>query len=616
MQGDGCRQKRVMSGLVGSKLLEGDLANNPDRISKLSKALKHVANDILSVAAGGILVALLSAPLTAAEVTSERLKNAESEPGNWLTNHKTYDARRFSSLDQINQSNVKNLHVAFVVQLGGAEPGGDKAHGRQQATPLVEDGFLFTTDGWDDVYKIDVRDGKKGRIVWKMDPGVDKSTVWMPSNRGVALYGNEVIVLTSDGRVIAIDKETGKVLWDKNYKIADTDLFTSAPLIVKDMIIVPGSGADVGGRCWLMAIDAKTGKVLWRTYSVPAPGEPGHETWADDHDAWKSGGGAFWYVGAYDPPTNLMYWGTGQPTPMFDPEYRPGDNLYTNSTLAIDADTGKIVWHFQYTPNDAYDYDEVGSQMIYDVTINGEPRKVLGHYSRNGFFYTLDRTNGSFISAAQYVKNLNWTKGIDPKTGKPVEYDPSKKLQQYAVVSNRASGQVDVCPDVAGGVNFYPTAWSPSTHLAYGAGNDGCAQLKVDETRMGGPFWNGGVPTRNKRTGGVLAAIDMTTGKVKATTQLDYPDNSGVLATAGGLVFTGTIDGTFSAFGDQELKPLWNINVGTAMMAPPISYSVGGKQYIAIHVGGGAPWNVGLLKNAPELENLEGGSSMFVFALD
>ncbi len=254
--------------------------------------------------------------------------------------------------------------------------------------------------------------------------------------------------------------------------------------------------------------------------------------------------------------------------------------------------------------------------MIYDVTINGEPRKVLGHYSRNGFFYTLDRTNGSFISAAQYVKNLNWTKGIDPKTGKPVEYDPSKKLQQYAAISNRAGGQVDVCPDVAGGVNFFPTAWNPSKHLAYGAGNDGCAQLKVDETRMGGPFWNGGTPTRNKRTGGVLAAIDMTTGKVKAAAQLDYPDNSGVLATAGGLIFTGTIDGTFSAFDDQELKPAWNFNVGTAMMAPPISYSVGGKQYIAVHVGGGAPWNLGLLKNAPELENLENGSSLFVFALD
>jgi hypothetical protein len=196
----------------------------------------------------------------------------------------------------------------------------------------------------------------------------------------------------------------------------------------------------------LAAIDAKTGNVLWRLYSIPAPGEPGHETWADDHEAWKTGGGAFWYTGAYDPATNLLYYGVGQPTPMFDPEYRPGDNLYTNSTLAINADTGKIVWYFQYTPNEMYDYDEVGSQMIYDVTINGEPRKVLGHFGRNGFYYTLDRTNGSFISAAQYVKNLHWTKGIDPKTGKPVEYDPARKLQQYAVASNRTTGEVDVCP--------------------------------------------------------------------------------------------------------------------------------------------------------------------------
>ena len=587
-----------------------------DHASTPPKLAKCFTGGLLGIAAGGFVAALLSSPLAAAEVTSARLQNAESEPGNWLTNHKTYDAKRFSTLDQINQSNVKNLHVAFVVQLGGSEPGGDKPHAREQSTPLVEDGFLYMSDGWDDVYKIDVRDGKKGRIVWKMDPGVDKSTVWLPSNRGVALYGNQVIVLTTDGRVVTMDKDTGKVLRDKNYQLADTDTFTSAPLVVKDMIIVPGSGADIGGRCWLMAIDAKTGKVLWRTYSVPAPGEPGHETWADDHNAWKTGGGAFWYVGSYDPATNLMYWGTGQPTPMFDAEYRPGDNLYTNSTLAIDADTGKIVWYFQYTPNDKFDYDEVGSQMIYDVTINGEPRKVLGHFGRNGFFYTLDRTNGSFISAAQYVKNLNWTKGIDPKTGKPVEYDPSKKLQQYATVSNRTSGEADVCPDVQGGVNFFPTAYDPSKHLAYGAGIDGCTPLKVDETRMGGPFWNGGIPTRAKRIGGVIAAVDMTNGKIKVTRELDYPDYAGVLATAGGLVFTGTLDGTFTAFDSQELKPLWSFNVGTAITAPPISYSVGGKQYIAVHVGGGNPWNVGLLKAAPELENLEGGSSLFVFALD
>jgi alcohol dehydrogenase (cytochrome c) len=596
--------------------MEGQLPKMFDCAPTRSMSVRRAAGGLFSVAASALFATLLSSPLTAAEVTFDRLKNAESEPGNWLTNHKTYDAKRFSPLDQINQSNIKNLRVAFVVQLGGGEPGGDKAHAREQSTPLVEDGFIYMTDGWDDVYKIDVRDGKKGRIVWKMDPGVDKSTVWLPSNRGVALYGNQVIVLTTDGRVISMDKDTGKVLWDKNYQVANTDVFTSAPLIVKDMIIVPGSGADIGGRCWLMAIDAKTGNVLWRTYSVPAPGEPGHETWADDHDAWKTGGGAFWYVGAYDPATNLMYWGTGQPTPMFDAEYRPGDNLYTNSTLAINADTGKIVWYFQYTPNDKFDYDEVGSQMIYDVTINGEPRKVLGHFGRNGFYYTLDRTNGSFISAAQYFTNVNWTKGIDPKTGKPVEYDPSKKLQQYAVASSRTSGEVDVCPDVQGGVNFFPTAWNPLKHLAYGAGIDGCAQLKVDETRMGGPFWNGGIPTRGKRMGGQIISIDMTTGKVKATRALDYPNYAGVVATAGGLVFTGTIDGAFTAFDDQELKPLWNFNAGTAISAPPISYSVGGKQYIAVHVGGGVPWNLGLLKAAPELENMEAGSSLFVFTLD
>ena len=233
--------------------------------------MSRITSTVLGAAAGGVIAALLSSPLTAAEVTFERLKNVEREPGNWLTNHQTYDARRFSTLAQINRSNVKDLRVAFTVQLGGGEPGGDKAHAREQSTPLAEDGFLYMTDGWSDVYKIDVRDGKKGRIVWKMDPGVDKSTVWLPSNRGVALYGNQVISVTTDGRVISTDKDTGKVLWDNNYRVSDTDSFTGAPLLVKDMIIVPGSGGDIGGRCWLMAIDAKTHKLLWRTYSVPPP---------------------------------------------------------------------------------------------------------------------------------------------------------------------------------------------------------------------------------------------------------------------------------------------------------------------------------------------------------
>jgi alcohol dehydrogenase (cytochrome c) len=571
---------------------------------------------LLGIAVGGIITALLSSPLIAADVTFDRLKNAESEPGNWLTHHKTYDAKRFSPLDQINRSNVKNLHVAFAVQLGGTEPGGDKKYAREQDTPLVEDGMLYMTDGWSEVYKIDVRDGKKGRILWKMDPTVDRSTVWLPTNRGVALYGNQVISLTTDGRVISTDKETGKVLWDKLVRVADVDNFTGPPLLVKDMIIMPSSGGDIGARSWIGAVDARTGNLLWRTYAIPAPGEAGHETWADDHDAWKTGGGAFWYAGAYEPATNLLYYGTGQPVPMYDPEYRPGDNLYTNSTLAIDADNGKIVWYFQYTPNDAYDYDEVGSQMIYDVTINGEPRKVLGHFGRNGFYYTLDRTNGSFISASQYVKNLNWTKGIDPKTGKPVEYDPSKKLQQYAAVSNRKSGQVDVCPDLQGAVSFFPTSYNPSKHIAYGAGIDGCMQLTVDETRMGGPFWNGGIATRNNRMGGHISSIDMTTGKTKVIRPLDYPVYSGVLATAGGLVFTAIIDGTVTAYDDETLEPLWSFNVGTSICAPPMSYSVGGKQFVAVHVGGGVPWNIGVLKGTPELHTLEGGSSLFVFALD
>ena len=339
----------------------------------------------------------------AADVTAERLANADKEPQNWLMVHRDYGATRYSPLDQVNKQTIKNIKVAFTVAIGGMEPGGDLKSSRGQATPLVEDGFMYIVDGWSNVYKIDMRSGVKGRIVWKSDPGVDKSTVWIPSNRGVALYKDKVVATTTDGRLLVLNKDTGRILTDQNMKTQRPDGFTAAPLVVKDKIIVGSTGGDIGGSGWLAAYDPETKKNAWTWNVIPRPGEPGHETWKDKNEAWKTGGGALWYTGAYDPDTNRLYWGTGQPVPMFDPEFRPGDNLYTNSTVAIDADTGKLVWHFQYTPNDQWDYDEVGSQMLIDVNSGGQSRKGLAHFGRNGIFYTLDRTNGSFIQGGQYV---------------------------------------------------------------------------------------------------------------------------------------------------------------------------------------------------------------------
>ncbi|HEY6255345.1 MAG TPA: PQQ-binding-like beta-propeller repeat protein, partial [Xanthobacteraceae bacterium] len=286
----------------------------------------------------------LAWPAVAAEVTAERLINADKEPQNWLMNHRTYDAQRYSPLDTINKSNVKNLRLLFAVAVGGTS-GGESL----EATPLVEDGFMYIADAWGVVYKIDVRDGKAGRIVWKMDPGQEK----VDRNRGVALWGNLVVSITShDGRVVATDKETGKLVWDTNLHDQPDLELTAAPLALRDRIIIGASGGDRGVRDWIAALDAKTGKLEWKTYSIPAPGEPGSETWKDKNNAWQTGGGAFYVTGSYDPAANLTYWGTGNPVPGYDATYRPGDNLYTSSVLALDPASGKISWFHQYTPND------------------------------------------------------------------------------------------------------------------------------------------------------------------------------------------------------------------------------------------------------------------------
>jgi alcohol dehydrogenase (cytochrome c) len=351
----------------------------------------------------------------AADVGYERLRNPE--PQSWRMNHHDFAAHRYSSLDQINRSNVKTLRLAFAVALGA----GKSAQENLQATPLVDDGFMYISDAWGTVYKIDLHPDAMGRIVWKMDPGQEK----VSRNRGVALWGNLVISIAGeDGRVIATGRDSGQIVWDKNLRDQPNLNLTAAPLALKDSIIVGASGGDSGVRDWLAALDPRTGNVQWKTYAVPAPGEPGSETWKDKNNAWQTGGGAFYVTGTYDPDTNLTYWGSGNPVPKYDSSYRPGDNLYTSSALAIDAATGTFKWHFQYTPNDNRDYDETGTHIIIDTKVNGEDRKILSHPGRNGFYYSFDRVSGQFLKANQYVGRLTWTKGIDPKTGKPVDYDP------------------------------------------------------------------------------------------------------------------------------------------------------------------------------------------------
>ena len=337
--------------------------------------------------AGSMLAAW---PVLAADVTPERLLNPDKEPQNWLMNHRTYDGQRFSPLDKINKGNVKGLKLAYAVALGGGA-----GNEFTNATPLAEDGFLYVTDSWNVLYKIDATSGDAGRIVWRMDPKQDRQM----RTRGAALWGN--LVITGAGgfgnspRIIATDKETGKVVWETSFSDTPDVTFTAAPLAIKDKIIVGAANGDQGVRDWIAGLDAKTGKRLWRQFTIPAPGEPGSETWKGNTNAWQTGGGAVWVTGTYDPATNQTLWGTGNPVPMFDPTYRPGDNLYTNSAISWDPDTGKMNWYFQFTPGDMWDYDEVGTHILIDGVVAGQARKLITHSARNGFLYTMDRFNGA-----------------------------------------------------------------------------------------------------------------------------------------------------------------------------------------------------------------------------
>ena len=542
------------------------------------------------------VLALSGATAWAADVTPDRLLKAgtDAEAGNWLMVHKSYDANRFSTLNQINASNVAGLHVVTAAPIGGTEPAGFGVSA-VETTPLADNGFLYVSDPWGTPYKFDLSDGKTAKLVWTCDTGItkDPTTAVLVVHRGLALAGKLVITPLSNGHVVACNSETGDVVWDK--KIGNNgEGFTAAPLVVGDKILVSQSYGDWATRGYLVALKAETGDELWRWYAVPNKGDPGSETWKCDEaknpDCWKTGGGAMWVTGSYDPASNTTYWGTGNPVPMFDPEYRPGDNLYTDSSVALDADSGKLKWYFQYTPGDYHDFDEVGPQLLIDTKVNGTDRKVLAHFGRNGIFYDLDRTNGTYIQSGQYVTKLTWTKGIDPKTGKPLEYDPTKSMQTYAEGrQSRAGDKATVCPNIQGGSNFFPTGYNPKLGLAYAVGIEGCDTLAVKSVAPAdvhpGQIFQGGTFTNTGAQTGSVNAIDVTTGKQVAKHPTPFPMYSGVMATPD-LLWAGSLDGTFAAYDAKTLDVKWSINVGTGFQGSPIAFNAGGKEYIAI-VGGG-----------------------------
>jgi alcohol dehydrogenase (cytochrome c) len=449
-----------------------------------------------------------------------------------------------------------------------------------------------------------------------MDPKQEKFPL---ANRGAALSGNLVISVASyPARVIATDKETGKIAWETNIDDRQVDLqITAAPLAVKDKIIVGASGGDRGVRDFIAGLDAKSGKLEWKKYVVPAPGEPGSETWKDNHNAWQTGGGAMWVTGSYDVATNQVIWGTGNPVPMFDPTYRPGDNLFTDSMISWDPDSGKMNWYFQYLPGDMWDYDEEGSHILIDGEINGQKHALVTHSARNGFLYTFERGNGAPVLAKPYMEKINWTKGIDQKTGKPVDYDPNKDLQVYSGAQNQTMAErtKKLCPAMSGGNNFWPAAYSQKTRLMYIPAITSCNEVTLDPSLSNkAGDWKGATFRHIERNESDLIAADPLTGEVKKRIHVPYPDNSGALATAGGLVFTAFSDGTIAAYDDTSLEPLWKFNAGTGFMAPPMTFAVGGKQYVAI-LSGLSRISLRALQFTPELKEQRNQTMLFVFGL-
>jgi alcohol dehydrogenase (cytochrome c) len=492
--------------------------------------------------------------------------------------------------------------------------GGGAGNEWLEATPLVEDGFLYITDAWGVLYKIDVRSGDVGRIVWRMEPKQERPQ----TNRGAALWGNLVITAANwPARIVATDKETGKVVWEANMTTDQPELrITAAPLAVKDKIIVGASGGDSGVRDYVAALDGATGKLLWRKFTIPEPGEPGSETWKGNTNAWQTGGAAVWVTGTYDPATNQTFWGTGNPVPMFDPFYRPGDNLYTNSVISWDPETGRMNWFFQYTPGDIWDYDEVGTHILIDGEVAGQPRKLITHSARNGFLYTIERANGVIALAKPYT-DVNWTKGIDQKTGKPLDYDPAKDIQTYAGVGNLNANEPPkkVCPSLLGGNNYWPSSFSARTRLLYIPSLSNCSTIAIDREKHNAERgWNGGQAQTSERWESNVIAADPTTGEIKKTIHLLSSNFSGIVATAGGLIFTALLDGTVAAHDDTSLAELWKINVGSGFSAPPMTFEVNGKQYVAIASGPSRAAKARLV-NTPELKEMRHATVLYVFGL-
>src|SRR5262245_41419277 len=519
--------------------------------------------------AAGVLSLLLWINASAvAQVPYRRIAAADSDPSSWLTYSGNYQAQRYSALTQINRQNVAQLKLAWVYQMRNS--------GIVETTPIVADGVMYITEPPSTVTALDVR---TGRPLWTYTPSIPPDVIIIgspPVNRGVAVLDDLVYLATVHTHLIALDRRSGAVRWDT---VVDDNkqgyYMTLAPMAIDGKVIIGISGAETGIRGFIDAYDAKTGKRVWRTHTVPAPGEPGAETWGGN--SWKNGGGSTWVTGAFDPALNLIYWGTGNPGPDWNGDVRPGDNLYTCSLLAIDAANGKIKWHFQYTPHDTHDWDATEIPVLLDAEINGRERKLVAMANRNAFYYLLDRVTGEFLLGEPYAKQT-WAKGLDAK-GRPIMLPNTEPSVEGTLV----------WPALNGATNWYSPSYSPLTRLFYVSVRERSSYYYKGEVEFKpGTFFAGGGERPvdgDDKAWGAIRALEASTGKLKWEFRLQTPPWAGVLATAGGLVFSGSNEGNFYALDAQTGNPLWDFQTGGFIAANPISFLIDGKQHVAIAAG-------------------------------
>jgi alcohol dehydrogenase (cytochrome c) len=489
---------------------------------------------------------------------------------NWVSYNGDYTGRRFSSLAQVTPANVSSLAAKWVFHTQNA--------GVLEVTPVVVAGVMFIT-GSNDAYALDA---KTGTLLWHHARGVSSGLIDDASghiNRGVAVLGTRVYMETDNAHLLCLDARSGNLIWDVAYANNNKNYgATSAPLIVRDKVLVGTSGGDDGVRGFVAAFDAQTGKEAWRFWTIPAPGEKGSESWPAG-EIYLHGGGTTWMPGTYDPKLNTLYWGTSNPSPDYDGSVRPGDNLYTSSLVALDPDTGKMKWYFQFNPHDLYDYDSVQTPVLVDAKFKNKPRKLIVTANRNGFLYILDRTTGQYLYSRQFSPSMNWAKGID-ESGRPVSNN----------LIPDAKG-VTVCPGIVGATNWYSPSYDPQTNMFYFRSREACSFIfvKTEPFEEGRPYYSTGArrPPGNSPNAGYINAFDLN--------KLDFAWRdrqigrrqawAGVMTTAGGLVAFGNDANQFEIDDARTGKPLWAFNLGQAMHASPMSYGIEGKQYFSVAAG-------------------------------